>query len=129
MDALEPKRALELVARCVVETGTSSFYTMLAGVDREPVLTQLVSNIRTDEVRHYSHFYHYFLKYCERESPGRFAVFKTLLKRMAEVQSEDAFIAFKHIYLTRNPGSEFRKKDYELYRNSVKKIAKCPSGK
>src|SRR5260370_33747180 len=55
MDALEPNRALELAARCVVETGTSSFYTMLAEIDREPVLTQLAARIRADEVRHYKY--------------------------------------------------------------------------
>src|ERR1700730_18554770 len=49
-------------------------------------------------------FYRYFLKYCERERPSRIAVLKTLLKRAAAVQSEDALIAFKHVHLMRNPG-------------------------
>ncbi len=124
MEALAPKRSLELVARCVIETGTSSFYTMLEEFDREPVLTQLVAKIRADEVRHYKHFYQYFQKYSERERPGRMAVLATLLKRAAEVQSEDALIAFKYVYLARNPGAELRKSDYQLYRDSVRLIAK-----
>jgi hypothetical protein len=124
MEALEPKRALELAARCVVETGTSSFYTMLAEIDREPVLTQLAARIRGDEVRHYKHFYRYFLKYCECERPSRIAVLKTLLKRVAEVQSEDALIAFKHVHLMRNPGAAFQRSDYDSYRDSVRQVAK-----
>ena len=124
MEALEPSHALELVARCVIETGTSSFYTMLAESDREPVLTQLAAKIRADEVRHYKHFYRYFLRSCERERPSRFSVLKTLLKRAAEVQSEDALIAFKHIYLARNPGAEFHVSDYDSYRDKVRKIAR-----
>ena len=124
MEALEPKRALELAARCVVETGTSSFYTMLAAIDREPVLTQLAARIRADEVRHYKHFYRYFLKYCERERPSRIAVLKTLLKRAAAVQSEDALIAFKHVHLMRNPGAAFQRSDYDSYCDSVRQIAK-----
>jgi hypothetical protein len=124
MEALEPKRALELAARCVVETGTSSFYTTLAEIDREPVLTQLAARIRADEVRHYKHFYRYFLKYCEHERPSRIAVLKTLLKRTAEVQSEDALIAFKHVHLKRNTGAAFQRSDYDSYRNSVRQIGK-----
>ena len=124
MDALEPKRALELAARCVVETGTSSFYTTLAESDREPVLTQLAARIRADEIRHYKNFYRFFLKYCERERPSRGAVLKTLLKRAAEVESEDALIAFKHVHLTCNPGAAFQRSDYDSYRDSVRQIAK-----
>lgn len=124
MEALEPSRALELVARCVIETGTSSFYGMLAACDYEPVLTRLVSNIRADEIRHYKYFYRYFLKYREREQPGRWAIFKTLLKRAADVDSEEQPIAFKHVYLAHNPASLYRKRDYDSYRESARRIAK-----
>jgi hypothetical protein len=68
--------------------------------------------------------YHYFLKYCERERPSRIAVLKTLLKRAAEVESEDALIAFKHVHLTCNPGVAFQRSDYDSYRDSVRQIAK-----
>jgi hypothetical protein len=124
MEALERSRALELVARCVVETGTSAFYGMLAAANFEPVLTQLVSNIRADEIRHYKYFYRHFLKYCERERPGRMAILKTLVKRAAEVQSEEQPIAFKHVYLAGNPASGYRRTNYDSYRQAVRGIAK-----
>lgn len=124
MEALAPTRALVMVAQCVVEAGTSSFYTMLAKLDREPLLTHLATCIRADEIRHYKYFYHYFQKYRERERPGRIAVLGTLLRRAALVHSEDALIAFKHIHATQNPGAEFRKSDYISYRDGVRRLAK-----
>ena len=53
MEQLEESRALEIAARCVVETGTATFYTTLHACAREPVLKQLTGLIRRDEVRHY----------------------------------------------------------------------------
>jgi hypothetical protein len=125
--ALEPSRALVLVARCVVETGTSSFYGMLTASDCEPILTQLVSNIRADEIRHYKYFYRFFLKYREQEKTSRIAIFKTLVKRAAAVQSEEQPIAFKHAYLGRNPGPAgpaYQKSDYVAYRQNARRLAR-----
>lgn len=124
MEALEPSASLELVARCVVETGTSSFYRMIGEASDEPVLKELAGRIAADEVRHYKHFYRYFCKYCARERPGRLAIFRTLLGRTTEIQSEDAFIAFKHVCLTQNPQREFDPRDYDNYRRGIKRLAK-----
>lgn len=123
-EGLAPTRALVMVAQCVVETGTSSFYTMLANLDREPLLTHLATRIRADEIRHYKYFYRYFRKYYESERPGRVAVLGTLLRRAALVHSEDALIAFKHIHATQNFGAEFRRSDYVSYRNGARRLAK-----
>jgi hypothetical protein len=117
--------ALEMVARCVVETGTSSFYRMMADIAAEPVLKELTSKISLDEVRHYKHFYHYFLRYQESERQGRTAVLKTLWDRAMEIEDEDAFLSFKYIFLTRNPGAEFQRRDYEAYRAGVRRIGKA----
>lgn len=124
VENLAPNPALELAARCVVETGTSSFYRMLGEASFEPVLTQLADYVAADEVRHDKHFYQYFRKYCEHQRQGRVAIFRTLLNRATEIQSEDAFIAFKHIYLARNPAAEFHRSDYDSYRERVKRLAK-----
>jgi rubrerythrin len=124
IEALESCPSLELAARCVVETGTSSFYRMIAEATDEPVLAELAGHIAADEVRHYKHFYRYFRKYSERENPGRLAIFRTLLGRTTEIQSEDAFIAFKHIYLTENPHGEFDTTEYDTYRRGIKCLAK-----
>jgi len=124
VEALESCPALELAARCVVETGTSSFYRMIGEASNEPVLTELTVHIAADEVRHYKHFYRYFRKYCEQEQPGRLAIFRTLLGRTTEIQSEDAFIAFKHIYLASNPCRDFDPAKYDTYRQGIKRLAK-----
>ena len=46
----------ELVARCVVETGTSTFYTALADRCKEPVFVRICRKIAADEFRHYRMF-------------------------------------------------------------------------
>lgn len=97
VDCLEPTPALELAARCVVETGTAGFYATLARVAPEPVLRRLATLIKTDEIRHFGRFYHDFLKQAQREGIGRIPVLRTLVARVAEVDQEDAYYAFKHV--------------------------------
>ncbi len=50
---LRPRKALEMTARCVVETGTASFYRALSACCHEPVLQYLAGRLATDEIRHY----------------------------------------------------------------------------
>ncbi|PKQ01988.1 MAG: rubrerythrin family protein, partial [Alphaproteobacteria bacterium HGW-Alphaproteobacteria-12] len=45
-------RGGELIARCVVESGTSSYYAAIKDATDEPVLKQIASNIAADEFRH-----------------------------------------------------------------------------
>ncbi|MGB8183367.1 MAG: ferritin-like domain-containing protein [Stellaceae bacterium] len=124
LESLAPTRALEMVARCVVETGTASFYRMLAEAAPEPILRQIASNIAADEVRHYKNFYYFFRRYRASEHPGRAAVLKTLWDRAQEVDTEDAYIAFKHVFLVSNPEAEFRPADYETFRTGVRRIGR-----
>jgi hypothetical protein len=124
LDRLASTRALEMVARCVVETGTATFYRMLSEVSPDPVLKRLAAEISADEVRHYKHFYRYFLRYQALERPSRAAVMRTLWSRAAEVESEDAFYAFKALFAARHPDSEFRRSDYEAYRDGVVQLAR-----
>lgn len=124
MGALQPSRARELAARCVVETITSSFYGMLAAAEIEPVLTQLAAHIRADEIRHYKHFYRFFRRYRARERLRRIAVPMLLVKRAAEIQSGEAPIAFRHVFRACHPGAAFRRRDYVLYRDEVRRLAR-----
>ncbi|PJK31245.1 ferritin-like domain-containing protein [Minwuia thermotolerans] len=64
-------RAGEMVARCVVEAGTSSFYAALRDATEEPVLKDICNRISKDEIRHYRMFQDYFQRYQEREHLGR----------------------------------------------------------
>ena len=124
VEQLADTRALEMAARCVVEAGTSSFYRMLSAHTREPVLRGLATSISSDEVRHYKHFYRYFLRYQALEHPSRAAVLRTLWKRTTDIEAEDAFYAFKALYRVRNPDKEFQKSDYEAYRKGVAQLGK-----
>lgn len=100
---LEHSRGLELAARCVVETGTASLYRALNAIAEEPVLQALTDQIRKDEVRHYKHFYQHFNRYRERESIGRYRIFRTVLKRVLEIRDEDSDIALRHVFVARYP--------------------------
>jgi hypothetical protein len=114
--------ALEMAARCVVETGTATFYRGLADASPEPVLRTIAAAISTDEVRHYKHFYRFFLRYREREHLSRIAVARTLWTRMDEIDTEDAFYAFKHVYLASNPCAEFHQNVYSAFRAQVRPL-------
>ena len=50
-------QAGEMMARCIVETGTSSYYSALKDATDEPVLKQICAKIAADEFRHYKLFY------------------------------------------------------------------------
>ena len=102
-EEFEKTRALEMVARCVVETGTATLYRAIGECSDEPVLKEITDNIRTDEVRHYKHFFRYFKKYNQIEGHGRLAVLGALWRRVAEIKSEDSEIALRHVFAMRYP--------------------------
>jgi hypothetical protein len=87
-------RTGELIARCMVETGTSSYYTALADGTAEPVLAQICRHIAADEFRHFKLFYDHMRRYLSRERIG-------LLRRLAIAagrirESEDDELAYAY---------------------------------
>ncbi len=56
-------RTGELVARQVVETGTSSFYSAIRDATAEPVLRSIAGRIAADEFAHYRLFARHFARY------------------------------------------------------------------
>jgi hypothetical protein len=52
LDEFEPTRGLEMAARCVVETGTSSLYRAIHNYADEPLLKELIRYVMKDESRH-----------------------------------------------------------------------------
>ena len=124
VEQLEPQRALELVARCVIETGTATFYRALHDYAREPVLRQLLANIKADEVAHYAHFRRYFDVCNAREQHGASAVLATIWRRMREVRGEDAYIAFKHVQMVRHPQRPFEQQAWRRYNRTVRRLAR-----
>jgi len=87
---LEATRSLEMLARCVVETGTTTFYQALAMQTDEPVLAGIASRMRSDEVNHYKHFYRYFQKYDGIAPVGRLKVVGAFTRRLFEARNDDA---------------------------------------
>ena len=47
----------EMIARCVVESGTSSYYSAMRDACEEPLLREIAGRIAADEYRHYKLFY------------------------------------------------------------------------
>jgi len=103
VDLLESTKALEMAARCVVETGTATYYRALSRSVAEPFLRDLAARISNDEVNHYKHFYHYFRQYRASEGIGRSRVLATLSRRTLEMRSEDADCAIRHVINMRTP--------------------------
>jgi hypothetical protein len=120
MEQLEGSRALEMAARCMVETGTATFYTTLHAWAREPVLKRLTGFIRRDEVRHYNYFRSFYQVYQAEERVGRLRVLRALQKRFVEAEQEDAYIGFKHAWRIRYPGQRFRDSDFAEFRSEVR---------
>jgi rubrerythrin len=122
LDEFEPSQALEMAARCVVETGTASYYRMLYDYTDEPVLKRIVGNIGTDEVRHYSYFLRFFGKCADRDLPTRWQVARAVARRVAEAGDDDALIAFRHAFRMRYPQRAFEQREYDAYRAKLRGI-------
>jgi hypothetical protein len=103
VELLEPTRGLEMSARCVVETGTATYYRALSRSTNEPFFVALTGRIAADEVNHYKHFYRFFRRYRDQEGLGRARVLRTLSRRTWELRSEDADCAIRHIARERDP--------------------------
>ena len=87
-------RTGELIARCMVETGTSSFYTALADSTDEPVLKLICKQIAADEYRHFKLFYDHMHRYLKRERLGVLRRTRIALGRVTE--SEDDELAYAY---------------------------------
>ena len=87
-------RTGELIARCMVETGTSSYYTALADATEEPVLQQVCRLIAADEYRHFKLFYDHMKRYLAREKLGVFSRLRIAAGRITETEDDELAFAF-----------------------------------
>jgi len=102
-------RSAEMVARCIVEIGTSSYYTALREAAAEPVLKEICRHIAADELRHYRLFYKNLDRYLARERIGRWARLRVALGRVAE--SEDDELAYAY-YAANEADRPYRRREY-----------------
>jgi hypothetical protein len=87
-------RAGELIARCMVETGTSSYYAALGEASDEPVLKAICQRIAADELRHYKLFYSHLKTYLEREDIGTLRRLRIAFGRIAETEDDELACAY-----------------------------------
>jgi len=98
-------RTGELIARCIVESGTSSYYSALADATEEPVLKQVCKLIAADEFRHFKLFYDHMKRYLAREQLFFLQRLRIAASRIGE--SEDDELAFAFHCANTQPGAPY----------------------
>ncbi len=116
-------KAGEMMARCIVETGTSSYYSALQDAAEEPVLKQICGRIAADEFRHYKLFYDHMQRCLERDRLGTLQRLRIGWSRIAE--SEDDELAYAYfaanapedaVYDRLSSKNSYARRAYPLYR-------------
>lgn len=92
--SIRGSRTGELIARCMVETGTSSFYTALADATDEPLLKAICRQIAADEYRHFKLFYDHMHRYLKRERLGVWQRARIALGRVTETEDDELASAY-----------------------------------
>ena len=102
-------RTGELIARCIVETATSSYYTALAQTTCEPVLQSICRRIAADEFRHFKLFYDHMHRYLGIEQVSFLQRLRIAAGRIGE--SEDDELAFAYHCANQDAAATY---DHEL---------------
>jgi rubrerythrin len=110
-ESIRGSRSGELIARCIVETGTSSYYTALAESCHEPVLKNICQCIAGDELRHYKLFYTYLKKYLDKEHLNTFERVKIGLSRIQESEDDELAYAYFSANADRLPRNTYAAND------------------
>lgn len=96
----------EMIARCVVESGTSSYYSAIRDTTDEPVLKEIAGRIAADEFRHYKLFFDTLHAQDEPELP----FWKRLLIAVGRInESDDDELAYAYYCANVTPQEEAAK--------------------
>ena len=87
-------RAGELLARCVVESGTCSYYAAMRDHTREPVLRQICHRIAQDEAQHYRLFHRTFARYAAAAPLSLWRRLQVALGRIVETDDDELAFAY-----------------------------------
>lgn len=99
----------EMVARCVVECGTSSFYSAIREAAEEPVLKEVAGRIAADEFRHYKLFFEMLHKQNEPELP----FWRKLIVALTRVnESDDDELAYAFYAANIPPSEPYKREEY-----------------
>ena len=113
-------RSRELVYRCVVESGTSSFYSALRDSVEEPVLKEICRNIAADEFRHYSLFYRKLKHYSVIEQLGSLSRLTSAFRCATEYR--DDIVAYAYFTANNIAGPYNRKAFGEAYERRATRL-------
>ena len=144
-ESVRGSRAGELVARCVVESGTCSFYAALRDSTHEPVLRQLCHHIAQDEAAHYRLFQMHLRRYLQGNPLGFVARLRVALGRVQETEDDELAYAYfaanepaDAVYDRKRYTQAYAKRAYPLYRAAhvqramamvLKAIGMAPQGR
>jgi hypothetical protein len=87
-------RSGEMIARCMVEVGTSSYYSALRDGVQEPVLREVCRVIAADEIRHYKLFCRNLARCLEHERVGLVRRLRIAFGRIAEAEDDELAYAY-----------------------------------
>jgi rubrerythrin len=117
-------RAGELIARCMVETGTSSYYAALGEAAEEPVLKAICQRIAADELRHYKLFYTHLKAYLKHEDISTLRRLRIAFGRIAETEDDELACAYyaanagpNDPYVHAQYSREYMRRAYSYYRH------------
>jgi hypothetical protein len=119
--SIRGSRRGEMIARCVVESGTSSFYSAMRDATEEPVLKEIAGRIAADEFRHYRLFYETLVEQPEADL-SFWRKMRVALSRMQE--SDDDELSYAYYCANVGPEEEaqipYRRDEYtKAYNASV----------
>jgi hypothetical protein len=121
-ESVRGSRAGELIARCIVETGTSSYYSALAEAAAEPVLRDICRRLAADEFRHYKLFYDHLREYQMAERMSAWTRLRIAVGRIAESSDDELAYAYfaantavEEKYSRRIWSQAYARRAYRLY--------------
>lgn len=122
-DSIRGSRSGEMVARCMVEVGTSSYYSALADATAEPVLEAICRKIAADELRHYKLFYVHLKRYVAKEKLNKLQRLRIALLRMMETEDDELAYAYYaanengEAYDRERFNREYMRRAYQYYKD------------
>jgi hypothetical protein len=94
----------EMIARCVVESGTSSYYSAIRDATDEPLLKEIAGRIAADEYRHYK----LFLDILHRQNEPELPFWRRLLVAVTRVkESDDDELAYAYYAANMPPSAPY----------------------
>ena len=115
----------ELLARCVVETGTSSHYTAMRHTTQEPVLSEICHRLASDELRHYRTFYEASKVFLATDRISLINRIKVVGGRVLELGDEEMAHAYYAANAEEGPfdqkrhGQAYARRVYAIYQPHV----------